>query len=46
MRSACRSQRAIETPPFRTLHQRYPIEDLAETLAEAIKTAHPAIPFD
>jgi len=30
--------------PFRTLHQRYPIEDLAESLAEGIRTGHPAMP--
>jgi len=28
-------------PPFRTLHLRYPVEDLAESLAERIMTAHP-----
>ena len=33
-----------KAPPFRTLHQRYPVEDLAEALAEGIKTAHPAMP--
>ena len=31
-------------PPFRTLHQRYPIENLAEALAEGIVTGHPAMP--
>jgi mono/diheme cytochrome c family protein len=31
-------------PPFRTLHLRYPIEDLEESLAEGIRTAHPAMP--
>jgi cytochrome c len=31
-------------PPFRTLHLRYPIEDLVESLAEGIRTAHPAMP--
>ena len=31
-------------PPFRTLHHRYPVEDLAEALAEGIMTAHPAMP--
>ena len=33
-----------EAPPFRTLHQRYPIQDLAESLAEGISTGHPAMP--
>lgn len=31
-------------PPFRSLHHRYPVEDLAEALAEGIMTAHPAMP--
>lgn len=31
-------------PPFRTLHQRYPVEWLAEALAEGISTGHPAMP--
>jgi cytochrome c len=31
-------------PPFRTLHQRYPIETLEESLAEGIVTGHPAMP--
>ena len=31
-------------PPFRSLHLRYPVEDLAEALAEGIMTAHPAMP--
>lgn len=31
-------------PPFRTLSQRYPIEFLAEALAEGIVTGHPAMP--
>jgi mono/diheme cytochrome c family protein len=33
-----------KAPPFRTLHQRYPVEDLVEALAEGIRTAHPAMP--
>jgi mono/diheme cytochrome c family protein len=33
-----------KAPPFRTLHQRYPLEDLAESLAEGIKIGHPAMP--
>jgi cytochrome c len=31
-------------PPFRTLHNRYPIETLAEALAEGIVTGHPSMP--
>jgi cytochrome c len=31
-------------PPFRTLHTRYPIETLAEALAEGIVTGHPTMP--
>jgi cytochrome c len=31
-------------PPFRTLHKRYPIETLAEALAEGIETGHPTMP--
>jgi mono/diheme cytochrome c family protein len=31
-------------PPFRTLHSRYPVEDLEEPLAEGIITRHPAMP--
>lgn len=31
-------------PPFRTLHLRYPIETIAEALAEGISTGHPAMP--
>jgi mono/diheme cytochrome c family protein len=31
-------------PPFRTLHQRYPVETLSEALAEGIVTGHPAMP--
>src|SRR6266581_6895636 len=31
-------------PPFRTLHQRYPIETLGEALAEGIYTGHPTMP--
>lgn len=32
-------------PPFRTLHERYPIESLAESLAEGIDTGHPTMPM-
>jgi cytochrome c len=31
-------------PPFRTLHNRYPIETLSEALAEGITTGHPTMP--
>jgi mono/diheme cytochrome c family protein len=31
-------------PPFRTLHNRYPIADLGEALAEGIQTGHPTMP--
>jgi len=31
-------------PPFRTLHQRYPVETLQEALAEGIVTGHPSMP--
>lgn len=31
-------------PPFRALPQRYPVEHLAEALAEGIVTGHPAMP--
>lgn len=34
-----------EAPPFRVLHQRYPIEDIEESLAEGIKTGHPMPEF-
>jgi len=33
-----------EAPPFRTLQRKYPIEDLAEPLAEGITTGHPSMP--
>lgn len=33
-----------EAPPFRTLHERYPIESLAEGLPEGLVTGHPAMP--
>lgn len=33
-----------EAPPFRTLEKRYPIENLAEALAEGIITGHPSMP--
>ncbi|ACL56304.1 c-type cytochrome [Methylobacterium nodulans] len=33
-----------EAPPFRDLHTRYPVTDLAESLAEGIRTGHPSMP--
>src|SRR5260370_32197836 len=32
-------------PPFRTLHLRYPVETLGESLAEGIETGHPPMPM-
>jgi len=31
-------------PPFRTLHERYPVDELAEALAEGIVVGHPTMP--
>ena len=31
-------------PPFRTLSSKYPVEDLAESLAEGIVSGHPDMP--
>jgi len=31
-------------PPFRLLNQKYPVENLAESLAEGIVTGHPTMP--
>jgi mono/diheme cytochrome c family protein len=31
-------------PPFRVLHERYPVEELAEALAEGIVTGHREMP--
>jgi cytochrome c len=31
-------------PPFRTLHEHYPVETLQEALAEGIITGHPTMP--
>jgi mono/diheme cytochrome c family protein len=31
-------------PPFRTLHLKYPIESLQESLGEGIVTGHPTMP--
>lgn len=33
-----------EAPPFRTLSRQYPVESLAESLAEGIMSGHPAMP--
>jgi mono/diheme cytochrome c family protein len=33
-----------EAPAFRTLHNSYPIDSLAEAFAEGIVTGHPAMP--
>ena len=33
-----------EAPAFRTLHNRYPINSLAEAFADGIVTGHPAMP--
>ena len=38
------SSRLKIAPPFRTLHKRYPVETLAEALAEGIQTGHPTMP--
>lgn len=32
-------------PPFRDLHTRYPVDTLAEALAEGIVTGHPTMPM-
>lgn len=49
----CAGCHAVETtgdsafrgaPPFRTLKDRYPVEDLEEALAEGIMSGHPAMP--
>ena len=34
-----------QAPPFRTLSSRYPIQDLAESLAEGIVSGHPDMPI-
>jgi len=33
-----------DAPPFRTLHTRYPVDSLAEAMAEGIVTGHPSMP--
>jgi len=36
-----------KAPPFRALHERYPVETLSEALAEGIRTGHKEMPqFD
>ena len=34
-----------EAPPFRILSSKYPVEDLAESLAEGIVSGHPDMPI-
>jgi mono/diheme cytochrome c family protein len=34
-----------EAPPFRTLSSKYPVDDLAESLAEGIVSGHPDMPI-
>ena len=34
----------VIAPPFRTLHKKYPVENLQEALAEGISTGHPTMP--
>lgn len=34
-----------DAPPFRTLSAKYPIDDLAESLAEGIVSGHPDMPI-
>ena len=34
-----------EAPPFRTLSRNYPVEALAESLAEGIVSGHPDMPI-
>jgi mono/diheme cytochrome c family protein len=42
--SRCHAVGTVGESPLPTLHQRYPVEDLVEALAEGIRTAHPAMP--
>jgi len=53
LRTSCARCHAIDkvspsplavAPPFRTLHLRYPVEELEEPLAEGIITGHPTMP--
>jgi mono/diheme cytochrome c family protein len=34
-----------DAPPFRTISRKYPVEDLAESLAEGIVSGHPDMPI-
>ncbi len=34
----------VIAPPLRTLHERYPVESLEESLAEGTITGHPTMP--
>ena len=34
-----------DAPPFRTLSSKYPVSDLAESLAEGIVSGHPEMPI-
>jgi cytochrome c len=38
------NSRLEQAPPFRTLHDRYPVETLAEAFAEGIYTGHSKMP--
>jgi mono/diheme cytochrome c family protein len=33
-----------DAPAFRTIHSKYPVDDLAEAFAEGIVTGHPSMP--
>jgi len=53
VRSYCASCHSIDkvsdspltvAPPLRALHNRYPVEDLEEPLAEGLITGHPTMP--
>ncbi len=53
VRTTCASCHSIDkvspsplkiAPPLRTLHERYPVESLRESLAEGIITGHPTMP--
>ena len=40
----CHATGSPEAPPFRTLSRRYPVEGLAEALAEGLFVGHPDMP--
>ena len=44
MTAAGTQGRVAAAPPFRTLGQRYPVDELEEALAEGIITGHPDMP--